>query len=304
MHVLPKDEDEGRNDGKVDEVSHGIAEQQVGLTHAAYSGCSWYARSLVYSHGERLVCKGGTLHCSSHPKICCRRHTNLAMFHDIRVGLKNKGWGPTGSGPPPTDQLTPPTKDSLFLYQLQNADPRALNDESLLVAKICGKSIFPQTPPLLVEATRGQHQARHADQRGSETRQYANSIFRPLTKLGVIDASTGRPDTTKIDQSFVSKIAIISVPKQRELVDMLFWWEEELTRWRLLDEEQAEIEGALTSHDGGSQNDEAELQERLRVIEAKRRILPSLRRSDGTLKTTEERPPEYTTWSSTCSGSV
>jgi hypothetical protein len=91
----------------------------------------------------------------------------------------------------------------------------------------------------------------------------------------------------------VSKIGIITVPKQRELVDMLFFWEEEAMRWRLLDEEQVEIEGAISARGGGSQEDEAELQERLRVIEAKRRVLPSLRRSDGSLKVTEERPPEY-----------
>jgi hypothetical protein len=91
----------------------------------------------------------------------------------------------------------------------------------------------------------------------------------------------------------VSKIGIIPIPKQRELVDMLFWWEEEVTRWRLLDEEQEEIESAILARGGGSQDDEAELQERLRVIEAKRRVLPSLRRSDGSLKVTEERPPEY-----------
>jgi hypothetical protein len=117
-----------------------------------------------------------------------------------------------------------------------------------------------------------------------ETKQYAHSVFRTLTKIGVIDASTGRPDTTKIDKSFVSKIAIISVPKQRELVDMLFFWEEELTRWRLLDEEEVEVERAISARGKGSPEDEAELQERLREIEAKRRVRPSQRWPDGSLK--------------------
>jgi hypothetical protein len=56
------------------------------------------------------------------------------------AALGSKGWGPTGSGPPPTDDLTHVTKDSMFLYQLQQPDPRALNEESLYVAKICGKN--------------------------------------------------------------------------------------------------------------------------------------------------------------------
>ena len=56
------------------------------------------------------------------------------------AALRSKGWGPTGSGSPPTDDLTHVTKDSVFLYQLQQHDPRALNEELLYVAKICGKN--------------------------------------------------------------------------------------------------------------------------------------------------------------------
>lgn len=55
--------------------------------------------------------------------------------------LKSRGWGPTGSGPPPTDDITYVTKDSVFLHQLQRPDPKALNEESLYVAKICGKNL-------------------------------------------------------------------------------------------------------------------------------------------------------------------
>ena len=128
---------------------------------------------------------------------------------------------------------------------------------------------------------------------GTETHHYARSVFHTCTKVGVIDAATGQPDTTKIDKSLVSKIAIIPVPKQRELVNMLFWWEEELTRWRLLDEEEAEIVRSIGARDNGAQDGEAELQERLQVIEAKRRVVPSLRRADGSLKVVEVQPPQY-----------
>ena len=54
-----------------------------------------------------------------------------------------------------------------------------------------------------------------ADQMGTETHHYARSVFHTCTKVGVIDAATGQPDTTKIDKSFVSKIGIISVPRLR-----------------------------------------------------------------------------------------
>lgn len=86
----------------------------------------------------------------------------------------------------------------------------------------------------------------------------------------------------------MSKIGIISVPKQRELVNMLFFWEEELTRWRLLDEEAADIKGAITAgvNDSG-------LEEKLAVVEAKKKVVPSMRKEDGTVKTDGAAPPEY-----------
>lgn len=52
----------------------------------------------------------------------------------------NKIWGPTGSGPLPTDDLTPPTKDALFAFQMGREKPLELTEESLLVGKICGGS--------------------------------------------------------------------------------------------------------------------------------------------------------------------
>jgi hypothetical protein len=50
----------------------------------------------------------------------------------------NKVWGATGSGPPPTDDLTPLTKDALFAFQMKQEKPFALTSESLFVGKICG----------------------------------------------------------------------------------------------------------------------------------------------------------------------
>ena len=45
----------------------------------------------------------------------------------------------TGTGPPPTDDLTVPTRDELFEYQLYQDNPLALKPESLYIAKICGE---------------------------------------------------------------------------------------------------------------------------------------------------------------------
>ena len=125
-----------------------------------------------------------------------------------------------------------------------------------------------------------------------ETSHYASSVFRSLTTHSIIDPQ-GHPDTTRIDRTLVSKIAIISVPKCRELVNMLFWWEEELTRWRLLDEEVREIEGVIDEGEGRGLEERAGLEERLAVVQAKKRVLPSLRRRDGTVKSEGGEPPEY-----------
>lgn len=223
--------------------------------------------------------------------------------YKFRTWLKqSQGFGLTGTGPAPTDDLTPPTRDSVFSAQLQKADPTALDEESLLTAKIVGKctpqegravSPYPgacsllfkrqSTVPVFYTST-----ATPLTPCFAETSHYASSVFRSLTTHSVIDAQ-GHPDTAKIDRTLVSKIAIISVPKCRELVNMLFWWEEELTRWRLLDEAAREIEGAI----GEGLEERAGLEERLAVVHAKRRVLPSLRRSDGTLKSEGGEPPGY-----------
>ena len=60
------------------------------------------------------------------------------MSISFKEALRRKGWGLTGTGPPPTDDLTAPTKDSVFLAQLQKEDPAALDETVLTTAKICG----------------------------------------------------------------------------------------------------------------------------------------------------------------------
>lgn len=49
---------------------------------------------------------------------------------------------------------------------------------------------------------------------GIETKYYANSVLSTCHSVCVIACEPGTPDTTKINRSLVSKIAIISVPKR------------------------------------------------------------------------------------------
>lgn len=85
----------------------------------------------------------------------------------------------------------------------------------------------------------------------------------------------------------------ISVQKQKELVMLLFFWEEEITRWRLLSSEEEELQGRL--REGGiSHGFRMELEHTLRMVQAKKRILPSLRDQSGrVIETGDERLPSY-----------
>jgi hypothetical protein len=72
------------------------------------------------------------------------------------------------------------------------------------------------------------------------------------------------------------------VPKTRELVNMLFFWEEEVTRLRLLDDEIREIEGVIRERGEGASGIE-ELEMALKAAQGKREVVPSKRLRDGTV---------------------
>ncbi|KAI9766298.1 MAG: hypothetical protein M1839_004929 [Geoglossum umbratile] len=106
-------------------------------------------------------------------------------------------------------------------------------------------------------------------------------VFSALKKNGVINPTTGVLDTTKITKYFLHQVAVLSKYKQRRLIGMLFFWEEELMRWRLLEEEEVDIKEAIV-HEG----EREDLIVALRVIQAKKRMEPSVRGQSHTL-------PEY-----------
>jgi len=56
-------------------------------------------------------------------------------------------------------------------------------------------------------------------------------------------------DTSKLGRDLPGQVAFVSVHAQRKLVGMLFVWEEECVRWRLLGGEEGEIKGALEAEE-------------------------------------------------------
>ena len=72
---------------------------------------------------------------------------------------------------------------------------------------------------------------------------------------------------------------------------MLFYWEEEIVRWRLLCEEESRLQDRLAVI-GSDSNERIGLKESLRVAQAKKRVPPSLRDESG--HSTGGELPEYT----------
>ncbi|EGP89511.1 unnamed protein product [Zymoseptoria tritici ST99CH_1A5] len=122
---------------------------------------------------------------------------------------------------------------------------------------------------------------------------FARKTLRALHKSGIVDESTGRPITTKIDRDIVTTSRFLSVPKQRELVMFLFFWEEEVTRWDLLCAEEAEI-GSLLQGNEVREVFKVELQNALKVLRSRKQSWPSRRDQSGrALEAEEGRLPSY-----------
>jgi hypothetical protein len=68
----------------------------------------------------------------------------------------------------------------------------------------------------------------------------------------------------------------------RELANMLFFWEEEVTRLRLLDDEIREIDELIRER-GESEKGTEELEMTLKVVKGKRGVVPRKRMRDGTV---------------------
>jgi len=94
----------------------------------------------------------------------------------------------------------------------------------------------------------------------------------------------------KITRQLPSLLKTIPLGRQRRLVILLFTWEEECTRWRLLDEEEAEIRQHLDMADPEMRK---VLEISLKAIQMKRKMLPSRRGSTHEALPEYEHPPSF-----------
>lgn len=150
--------------------------------------------------------------------------------------------------------LTPQQADQLLAFQLASPYPRYLGERSFFIAGVVGAdSISKKVHTALVK----------------------NKMVLPVPEAS---SSSGQQletltvNTGAITDAFASQLAVISVHAQRKVVGMLFFWEEECMRWKLLDEEEKEILAAQEANGG---NDD--LAVALASVRMKMKLLPSQR---------------------------
>lgn len=180
----------------------------------------------------------------------------------------------------PNDQnpdLEPDEKESLFKYQIEQAQPEYLTPTSFAKAGI-----------IQGENVRGMFSSDDGESKKIHKALISLEILPdPSAAEKATSSSTIAPvDTTRIDKRFTNKLYFVSIRGQRRLVGMLFFWEEECTRWRLLDEEMREVEQAIEQ---APLDMRAELEMRREAIRMKKRQSPKERSH----AVTHDAPPNY-----------
>jgi hypothetical protein len=109
-----------------------------------------------------------------------------------------------------TARLAPHRRDMLYAHQLASQNFYTLDERSFAVAGV-------------VDSERMSKRACNA-----------------LQKYGVI-REDGRLDTTQIGPKFIHQMSFLDVYRQKELVNLLFWWQEECQRYAKLVDEDTEL---------------------------------------------------------------
>ena len=135
-----------------------------------------------------------------------------------------------------------PQKDMFFSHHINQSDPCALCPTSLWASAII------------------------------DHKTVSGDIFKKLQKIGVV-SQQGIVDTTKIDAKFTHHLAKIPAYQQKQVIDLLFWWEEECGRFRKLQGEEAELTALIRDY----ANDRDVYSRMLNRVRNKKKTVPSQR---------------------------
>jgi hypothetical protein len=106
-------------------------------------------------------------------------------------------------------------------------------------------------------------------------------IHNKLLKLGILKSEAPWVDTQKIDRNLPNKLSELPVYAQKTLVNLLFDWEEEIRRWKMLEEEETEIR-LLMGEVKAVQGKVGHLEKRVLEIGGLKKLKPSLRAATST----------------------
>ena len=107
-----------------------------------------------------------------------------------------------------------------------------------------------------------------------DTEHISSKAHKKLVKAGVLSATDNTIDTSKIDANFTHELSFVPAYRQKQIVDLLFWWEEECHRLRRLQAERTELQSLVDSSDGA---DKALYKQLLDRVENKISAKPSQR---------------------------
>jgi hypothetical protein len=108
------------------------------------------------------------------------------------------------------DSFTETAKDKVFVYQVSHQDIKAITPHTLVLGGVCDED------------------------------RTATKVHRQLVKLDILTQQDNHLNATAINGTAMAKdIVLITRHKLSLLVNLLFWWEEEMNRWNNLEAKKA-----------------------------------------------------------------
>jgi len=166
---------------------------------------------------------------------------------------------PNLAGAPQDTELSTHEADLVFTNQLGENDPRILAPDAFLHAGI------------------------------TSAPKVSASIHKALLSNGVLSKNSPTVNTTAISRNFAHQLPNITSHAQKKLINFLFFWEEELQRWKMLMGERDELD-VLIDTEKESSGDIGIYEKRLVEVQGAIRLKPSLRSEQAARA---ERLPNY-----------
>ncbi|KAK3939593.1 hypothetical protein QBC46DRAFT_144430 [Diplogelasinospora grovesii] len=250
----------------------------------------------------------------------------------------------SGSAAADNDDLPMHVKDAIFMRQMRQAKPLSITPATFLAAGLCDRDkdainvhYALVKAGILVNNHHDEKEKKEKKKDGSSVNHYKNWHSTPE----LLDVNTGRtvvageeeeeededddddddeflPVTNKISSALAKQARVLSMAAVKELVKLLFYWEEEVRRWRAREMDEVALQRALDQYlsdrqaldnnseggDGMFSNSEEEKREerdrldtmagevriRIQAVRLRRRVPPSRRRD-----CVEDQLPRYTT---------